>query len=187
MALLSGGHPSHLIAQGTFFAVGASAAGGGFYAALGATGGILPIASAAVGTIVLAAACAWALVWYAYPAPGLLPSPRKQLNRRYVEIPVAGAALFGAVLGVGVLTSITTPLVWAGALAVLATGSAAAGALYGLGFALGRTLQLAQRRIYKPCFGGDIVRRIARRAPRYHAAGATVAACFIALAIAEHL
>jgi hypothetical protein len=39
---------------------------------------------------------------------------------------------------------ITTPLVWAGAVAVLATGSAAAGALYGIGFAVGRTLQLEE-------------------------------------------
>jgi hypothetical protein len=187
MVLLSGGHSRRVIKQGVFFAAGAGAVGSGAYTAIGATGGVVPLTSLALGTIVLAAGCVWALVWYAHPVPRLLPSPTKQLNRRYVEVPLAGAALFGAVLGVGLLTPVTTPLVWAGAIAVLASGSAAAGALYGFGFALGRTFQLLQQRMYRPCSGGEIARRVVQRARRQHAVGAAVALCLIGLAASSHM
>lgn len=116
-----------------------------------------------------------------------VPSPAKQVNRRYAAVPLAGSALFGAVLGVGLLTLITTPLVWAGAVAVLATGSAAAGVLYGIGFALGRTLQLVQQRLIRPSRHGDIAVRVAKRSRGYHPAGAAVATCLIALAAIARL
>jgi hypothetical protein len=187
MVLLSGGHPRRSIAQGTFFAIGAAAAASAAYGLIGAVGGLTPVASPSAGTTVLAIACVWALAWYAHPVPRLLPSPAKQVNRRYAAVPLAGSALFGAVLGVGLLTLITTPLVWAGAVAVLATGSAAAGALYGIGFAVGRTLQLFQQRLIRPSGHGDIAVRIATRPRGYHPAGAAVATCLIALAVVERV
>lgn len=183
MVLLSGGHLRRVVGQGAFFAVGAAAVGCGSYALIGAIGRISPFASPDLASVVLAAGSVWALIWYAYPLPRLLPSSTKQLNRRHIEVPLAGAALFGAVLGVGLLTPIATPLVWAGAIAVFAGGSVAAGALYGLGFALGRILQLLQQRVYRPRAGGDIALRVVRRTRGYHAAGAVIALCLIGNAL----
>jgi hypothetical protein len=49
-----------------------------------------------------------------------------------------GIVYFGALLGVGLLTEMSTPLVWAGAIYSVVTGPAAAAA-YGLGFGVGRS------------------------------------------------
>lgn len=139
--------------------------------------------SPSLSEVALAAACLAALAWYVYPSTRLLLSPRKQLTRRYVEVPLAGSALFGAVLGIGLMTLITTPLVWSGALAVVASGSFAVGLVYGLGFAVGRTLQLLVLRTRASERAGEIAIQVAARRQRYHLAGVLVAICLAGIVV----
>jgi hypothetical protein len=117
------------------FTAGACTAGLLAYAALGLIGGLvgrwlaMPVATAAF------LFCFW---WYArnsYRVPFGRSSVQanKSLVRGWL-----GVVYFGALLGVGLLTEMSTPLVWAGALYSVATGPAAAAA-YGLGFGLGRS------------------------------------------------
>lgn len=187
MVLLSGGHPKRVTVQAIAFAVGGLATAAGTYGAIGAIGGAIPIASPSLAQTALALGSIWTLAWYAHPAPRLLPSPTKQLNRRYVEVPVAGAALFGSVLGVGLLTPVTTPFVWTGAIAALASGSGSAGALYGAGFAGGRTFQLLQQRIHRPGVANRIPSRIVVRARPYRLVGALWALALLTFGLAPHL
>jgi hypothetical protein len=60
-----------------------------------------------------------------------------QANRRLAERGNWGMVYFGALLGIGFLTEVSTPLVAAGVVLSLAS-TATWGAAYGLGFALGR-------------------------------------------------
>jgi sulfite exporter TauE/SafE len=183
MVLLSGGHLKRGLAQGGLFTAAAVITGGLTGAALGGVGALLPETSTQVATVVLVLGCAWAFIWYVRPTSALLPTPKNQLNRRHVEVPLAGAALFGAVLGIGFLTVVSTPLVWTGLAAASLSGSARTGCLYGMAFGLGRSVQLLQQRIYRPSAGGEIAVRITSRAQRYSLAGAAFSACLASLAV----
>lgn len=159
------------------FTAGAMLAGAATYGLLGAIGALLPGTSPVVGVVVMGAGCALTLVWFAFPSSLSLPSPRKQLNRKWTSVPNLGAAVFGVVLGIGLLTLITTPLVWIGVVAAFVAGSPLAGATYGLGFGLGRTAQVLRMRCHgQACATGEVALALARRGKLHHWLGATAAA-----------
>jgi len=187
MVLLSGGHPKRVLVQGVLFAAGASIGGAVAYGALGAVGGAVPGTSSSVGSIALGIGCLWAVVWYLHPTRVPFPSPQRQVNRRWAEVPLIGAIHFGAVLGVGLVTLIRTPLVWAGAVAVLATGSIRSGIFYGLAFGCARSFQVLRQRFYKPRTATDAATRVLLHGRRYHRAGTIAAGVLALLALGEHL
>lgn len=186
MVLLSGGHLRRVIRQGIIFVASAAVTSTAAYALIGGAGALFPFSSRRLFDLALMIGCGWALSWYVYPARRLLPSPTKQLNRRYVEVPLAGAAVFGGVLGIGLLTPVVTPLVWGGALSVFASGSTATGAVYGVSFAIGRCIPLVGQRFLTSHRGPDIVAQVVGRYRRYRAAGTAVCLCVLA-AGATHL
>jgi hypothetical protein len=113
------------------------------YSLLGLVGSILAFSGPTALAIVLASGAILSMAWYLRPNPDWLPSPRKQVARHpAVYVAGKGGLIFGGLLGVGVLTKVTTPLVWVGAAASLAAGSALWGLAYGAGFGLGRSVQL---------------------------------------------
>lgn len=183
MVLLSGGHLKRVLAQGGLFTAAAVITAGLTGSALGGVGALIPETSTQVGAVVLVLGSVWAFIWYIRPTSVPLPTPKKQLNRRHVETPLAGAALFGGVLGIGFLTTVSTPLVWTGLAAATLSGSTQTGCMYGIAFGLGRSLQLLQQRIYRPSAGGEIAVRITSRAQRYGLAGAVFSACLASLAL----
>jgi hypothetical protein len=106
-------------------------------------GSLLPFSGPPAAAIVLALGAILSMVWYLYPNLVWLPSPRKQVARHpAVYLVGTGGLIFGGLLGMGVLTKVTTPLVWVGAAASFAAGSAPWGFAYGAGFGLGRSVQL---------------------------------------------
>jgi hypothetical protein len=106
-------------------------------------GSLLPFSGPTSTAIVLAVGAILSMVWYFHPNPGWLPSPRKQVARHpAVYVVGTGGLIFGGLLGVGVLTKVTTPLVWVGVAASFAAGSAAWGLAYGAGFGFGRSVQM---------------------------------------------
>lgn len=109
-----------------------------------------------------------------------LPSSRKQVRRQYAEIPFAGAFLFGAVLGTALLTLIRTPMVWVGALAVIAVGSVSYGALYGLAFGSARMLRVMTPWL-KGSQGTVVVESLLITSRRQHVIGAGVALSILVL------
>lgn len=182
MVLLSGGHLKRLAAQGALFALAAVFTGGLTGATIAGVGGFVPGTSTRAAAAVLLLGCVWALAWYIAPGSIRLPTPKKQLTRRYVEVPLAGAALFGGVLGVGVLTVVATPLVWTGLAAAAVSGSALTGLIYGTAFGLGRSVQLLQQRLHRPAAFGEIAVRVTSRTHRYRLGGAVYSACLAGVA-----
>jgi hypothetical protein len=63
----------------------------------------------------------------------------RQSNRRRAQRGVLGSAYFGGVLGVGLVTEMTTPLVLTGAMMAVANALPWA-ILYGVGFGVGRSV-----------------------------------------------
>jgi hypothetical protein len=124
------------------FVLGACVAGGVFYGALGLLGAVMPGTSRTLASNVLGAGLLLGLLWHAFRGDQLFPWPRRQIRREMAHHPRYGMVVYGAVLGVGVLTLVTTPLVWVGALGVVTSGSPIVGAVYGLGFGLGRAAVL---------------------------------------------
>lgn len=120
------------------FVLGATVAGGMFYGALGLLGAVVPGTSRALAGTVFAGGLLLGLVWHAFRGDQLFAWPRRQIRRDMAHHPRYGMIVYGAVLGVGMLTLVTTPLVWVGTLGVVASGSPTVGAIYGLGFGLGR-------------------------------------------------
>ena len=113
------------------------------YLLLGVAGSLLPFSGPTSTAIVLAVGAILSVLWYLHPNPAWLPSPRKQVARHpAVYVVGTGGLIFGGLLGVGVLTKVTTPLVWVGVAASLAAGSAAWGFAYGAGFGVGRSVQM---------------------------------------------
>lgn len=113
------------------------------YALLGLVGSALPGSPWPKLAVALGLASFASAIWYLLPNPRLLFSPTRQVARHpLVYSPVTGAVIFGGILGIGLITRIVTPLVWVGAIAVIARGSAFWGLAYGMAFGLGRTLQL---------------------------------------------
>jgi hypothetical protein len=110
---------------------------------LGLVGSFVPFSGPTSMAIVLALGSILSIAWYLHPNPAWLPSPRKQVARHpAVYVPGRGGLIFGGLLGVGVLTKVTTPLLWVGVAASLAAGSALWGLAYGAGFGLGRSVQM---------------------------------------------
>ncbi len=113
------------------FLIGSTAAGAGLGALAGAAGSLVPSAAVAPRTrlVVLAAALAAAIVLdlRAGPAPG----PRRQVNERWLDELrgwVYGLG-FGAQLGLGITTIVTSAATYVALLAAFLTGDAGRGAL----------------------------------------------------------
>jgi hypothetical protein len=115
----------------TAFLLGASAAGAALGALLGTVGGLLldGAGSSRTGLLVLAGAIAVAIVLDLRPGPA--PGPRRQVNERWLDELrgwVYGLG-FGAQLGLGVTTVITSAATYVALLAALLIGDPARGAL----------------------------------------------------------
>ena len=86
--------------------------------------------------------------------------PGRQAVRKLAQRGVAGVFYFGAILGVGLVTEMSTPLVLCGVLSCVLAGPAY-GVVYGLGFALGRSSPAFHGAIVKSAFSpGEIVERL---------------------------
>jgi hypothetical protein len=140
--LLTGGHSS-VRRKVAAFSVAAASMGALAYGAIGAIGSLLPWTSPAVLERTFLLIGGVTVLWYLAPAPQWLPSSRRQVRREIARTGTAGAAFYGAVLGLGFLTIVVTPLVWFGLLASIVSGSAGWAAVYGAGFGLGRAVPLA--------------------------------------------
>lgn len=113
------------------------------YSLLGLLGSTLPGPPATRSGAAITMASIASLAWYLHPDPTWLPSPRRQVARISVTVaPMKGALIFGTVLGVGLLTKVTTPFVWLGLAATIARGSPFWGFVYGGAFGVGRSVQL---------------------------------------------
>jgi hypothetical protein len=110
-----------------------------------------------------------------------------QANRQLVR-GAGGYAYFGALLGVGVITEMSSPLVWAGVLYSAVAGFSAA-ACYGLGFGLGRSspvvaaIPVASRHIDQGALAVSFVWGFSRPA-RYVAIVTSIFGALIMLALA---
>jgi hypothetical protein len=119
------------------FTVGAALSAGLVYGGLGAVGGLLggPRVFGPAAAILLG----WSGIWY-LRGGGHVPfgRPGVQAKRALVTRGYIGLSLFGAILGVGLLTEMSTPLVQAGCGLALAQ-QPLFGLCYGMGFGLGRS------------------------------------------------
>jgi hypothetical protein len=132
----TGGRPSRTFAKATAFWAGAVAAAVPTY---GVIGSILPLqlrdrARTPLGAVILL----YGLVWH-LGSRHSFPFARDgiQANRRLAACGIRGLVYFGGLLGVGLLTTMTTPLVLAGGVLTALSGPLW-GAAYGAGFATGR-------------------------------------------------
>ena len=167
-----------------WFVVGAALGGAAIGTLLGAVGqalaGVLPLRARLAAMVALAVT---ALVVDLSRRPGLLPSWRRQVDERWIDQyrPWVYGAGFGAQLGAGVLTivsSASTYLVLA--LAVL-SGSVAAGAALAATFGLVRGLSLLTAR---PLVSPAALRSFHQRLPaRRRLAEVAVAAGEVTVAI----
>ncbi|HET8977431.1 MAG TPA: hypothetical protein VFN87_04685 [Solirubrobacteraceae bacterium] len=124
------------------FAVGAVAAGAGAGAAGGALGSLAP--AGPWRAVAAAAILLLALGYDATPLRRRLPTSRRQVNEDWMTRYrgwVYGVA-FGAQLGAGVATVVTSAAVYAAALGAVLCGTPAAGALVGGAFGATRALSL---------------------------------------------
>jgi hypothetical protein len=131
----------------TAFVIGAAAAGGLAGAALGALGSLLPGGEHA-RAVALAAVLAAALLFDATPLRRRLPSTRRQVNEDWLGRYrgwVYGIG-FGAQLGVGVVTIVSTAMVYAAVACALLCPSVAACALVGVCFGTVRGVSLLPAR-----------------------------------------
>jgi hypothetical protein len=169
----------------TAFVIGSVAAGGLAGAALGAVGSLLPGDERGRG-VALAAVLAVALLFDATPLRRRLPTVRRQVNEDWLHRYrgwVYGIG-FGAQLGVGVVTIVTTAMVYAALACALLAPGAAAGALIGVCFGTVRGLSLLPaRRAQDP--GSLVV--LHRRLHELETPVATVTAAVELLALAAVL
>ena len=124
-----------------FYIAASVAAAGALGAAIGAIGSLLALPGAARGAL-LAAAVAAGVAW---DAAGLAtPGVRRQVNEDWLHRYRGWAygAGFGAQLGLGVVTIVTSATVYVTLAGELLAGSAAAGAVIGAAFGLMRALPL---------------------------------------------
>src|ERR1035441_2624322 len=131
----------------TAFVIGAAAAGGLAGAALGALGSLLPGGEHA-RAVALAAVLAAALLFDATPLRRRLPSTRRQVNEDWLGRYrgwVYGIG-FGAQLGVGVATIVTSAAVYATAATAPLCSDPLIGALIGAIFGVLRALSLLPAR-----------------------------------------
>lgn len=131
-----GGHPARL-KRAVTFSLAAVTSSVVVYAGIGVLGWT-PLWW--LGALLVLPTSAYGLRWHSRVA---LRSPRWrrdfQANRSTVDSGRAGLAYFGAVLGPGLLTTLGTPLVLAGAALSLMIGPIM-GLVYGFGFGIGRVL-----------------------------------------------
>jgi len=66
----------------------------------------------------------------------------RQISKRLARAHVFGPLAYGAVLGAGVLTIVSTPAVWLGLACCLLVGVPAWGSAYGVAFGAGRAFML---------------------------------------------
>jgi hypothetical protein len=131
----------------TAFAVGAVGSGALAGAAVGALGSLLPRGSAWRG-LALAVVLAMTVVFDATPLRGRLPSSSRQVNEEWLGRYrgwVYGIG-FGAQLGVGVATIVTSAAVYATAATALLCSDPLIGALIGAMFGVLRALSLLPAR-----------------------------------------
>jgi sulfite exporter TauE/SafE len=122
------------------------AAGAAVGAILGAAGSVVGAGGVAPGIRLMVVAAAAALAGGAdLAAPRRVPTIHRQVDEDWLTRYrgwVYGVG-FGAQIGMGVVTVVTTASVYAWMAAALVTASAAAGALVGLAFGVSRALPLA--------------------------------------------
>lgn len=125
-----------------WFAAGAILAGAGAGAVVGGIGSLLPAGQWRTGLLVLGVIVA--VGFDATPLIERLPSTRRQVNEdwlvRYRGWVYGGA--FGAQLGVGLSTIVTSAAIYAAGLGVALCGSITAGAMIGGAFGSTRALSL---------------------------------------------
>jgi hypothetical protein len=160
------------------FTVGAVAAASAAGAALGGLGSLLGAASGARLVVLGAVALVAGLADLAIPTA--VPTSRRQVDERWLGVFrgwVYGAG-FGAQLGVGVVTVVTSALVYAWLAAAVLAASPLGGALVGAAFGLGRAAPFAVvRRVARPDELRARLRLVTRWAQpgRVAAAGASLA------------
>jgi hypothetical protein len=140
---VAGGHPRSA-RRLAGFSLGAVASGLLTYAALGLAGQELRLNGLRVGPALLVASGAFLAIWHGWwkRIRPIAPTGR-QISKTLARAPRARPFAYGAVLGAGMLTIVSTPAVWLGAGCSLLLGSFAWGGLYGLSFGMGRGLMLA--------------------------------------------
>lgn len=136
----------------TAYLAGSTAGGATLGALAGAVGAALP-GDWRTAAAVAAAVCAAAVLLDVTRPARPVPSIHRQVNEQWLGAFrgwVYGAG-FGYQLGLGVVTIVTTALVYATFALALVAGSAAAGALVGAAFGLARAVPvLALRRVHDP-------------------------------------
>ena len=144
-----------------------------------------PLAVAA--ETVAVAALVYAALWYAaghrdFP----LSRPGAQANAKKSTRGLAGSAHFGAVMGVGFLTEMSTPFVWV-AVAVAAWQGPLWGLLYGTGFAVGRSAPawLGAILAFRHMSPGAVSLTVLRLRPHFRWPGLVVALSGVVLAVSE--
>jgi len=131
----------------TAFAIGAIGAGSAAGALVAALGSLLP-GDAAWRAVALLAVLAIAFLYDATPLRERLPTTRRQVNEDWMTRYrgwVYGVA-FGAQLGVGVATVVTSAAIYAGCAVVVLCGKPAVGAAIGAVFGLVRAMSLLPAR-----------------------------------------
>jgi hypothetical protein len=125
-----------------FFA-GAAAAGAVTYGAVALAGHLAGMGGLPLGPALVAASGAFLAAWYGWRRTRRPMAGGRQISKRLARARRVGPLAYGAVLGTGVLTIVSTPAVWLGLACCLAIGNPAWGAAYGATFGGGRALMLA--------------------------------------------
>jgi MFS family permease len=168
----------------TAFALGAIGAGVAAGVLLAMLGSLLPRGSL-WRSLALGAACCCAVLYDATPLRNRIPSMKRQVNEDWMARYrgwVYGAA-FGAQLGVGVATIVTSAAIYATVVAAFLSDQAVVGAAVGATFGAVRALSLLPaRRVHD----GESLRRLHRRFGAMEAPvrrATPVAECVLALLV----
>lgn len=100
---------------------------------------------------------------YGRPRTAPIPPSGRQISKRLARSGSLGAFAYGAVLGAGILTVVSTPAVWLGAGLSLFTGAWRWGVLYGAAFGAGRSLLLITTYITGDSADPEIALRIVEK------------------------
>ena len=185
------GRASRWPVTATAHLIGSALGGTALGALLGGAGALLPLERPAVAAAALLLLAALAVLAVAVEVGRLpqLPTWHRQVDEDWLHRYrgwVYGFG-YGAQLGVGVVTIVTSPLLYAALSLAVLTGSPGAGAVVGLAFGTARALPvLAMRRVSTPDRLGAVHRRVEALAPAgRRAAAGTLSA--VALAATAHL
>jgi hypothetical protein len=138
---VAGGHP-RATGRLTAFFVGAVSAGGLAYGAVGQVGHALGLWKLPIGLPLFIASGLLLGAWYYWQRKRPSASQGRQISKRLARASGIGPIAYGAVLGVGLLTIVSTPAVWLGLVCCLGVGRAASGVVYGMSFGAGRAFVL---------------------------------------------